>query len=66
MFDEVNQQIIDLPMISNGYNYEAQEVMKCIDNNQNESKIMSLNESLKIIKIMDGLRKQWGLKYPME
>lgn len=66
MFDEDEEQIIDLPMISTGYNYEAQEVMQCIDNSQKESEIMSLTESLKIIKIMDELRKQWGLKYPVE
>ncbi|MGV8980606.1 Gfo/Idh/MocA family protein [Clostridium sp.] len=66
MFDEDEEQTIDLPMLSNGYNYEAQEVMQCIENNQIESEVMLLSESLEIIKIMDGLRKQWGLKYPME
>jgi hypothetical protein len=27
---------------------------------------MPLDESLKIMKILDTLRKQWGLKYPQE
>ncbi len=66
MFDENEEQIIELPMLLPGFNYEAQEVMKCIDKGQSESKIMPLNESLKIIRIMDELRKQWGLKYPTE
>ena len=66
MFDENEEQIIDLPILSTGYNYEAEEVMKCMDNCLSESKIMSLNESLEVMKIMDVLRKQWGLKYPME
>ena len=66
MYAENEEQILDLPMLSTGYNYEAQEVMQCMDNNQSESEIMPLEESLVIMKMMDGLRKQWGLKYPME
>jgi dihydrodiol dehydrogenase / D-xylose 1-dehydrogenase (NADP) len=66
LYDESEEEIIDLPMLSNGYNYEAQEVMQCIDDSKSESKIMPHEESLKVMRIMDGLRKQWGLKYPME
>ena len=44
----------------------GKEVMQCMDNNQSESVIMPLEDSLVVMKMMDGLRKQWGLKYPME
>lgn len=49
-----------------GYAYEAKEAMKCLSENRLESEIMSMDESLAIMKTMDGLRKQWGLKYPFE
>ena len=49
-----------------GYNYEAIEVMNCINNRKLESDVMPLDETLKIMKTMDTLRSQWGLKYPEE
>ncbi|MBO3459824.1 Gfo/Idh/MocA family oxidoreductase [Aetokthonos hydrillicola Thurmond2011] len=50
----------------NGYNYEAAEVMRCIRNGEIESKIMPLDETLKIMETMDTIRGQWNLKYPCE
>ena len=52
--------------IGNGYNYEAAEVMACLRAGQLESAIMPLEETLAIMRTMDQLRAQWGLKYPME
>ena len=53
-------------MESNGYNYEAEEVMRCIRAGKTESVIMPLDETLSIMKTLDEIRSQWGLKYPME
>lgn len=50
----------------NGYNYEALEVSECLRNGKLESDIMPLDETLAIMKTMDIIRAQWGLKYPME
>jgi predicted dehydrogenase len=50
----------------NGYNYEAAEVIQCIKNGEIESKIMPLDETLKIMETMDNIRSQWNLKYPHE
>ena len=50
----------------NGYNYEAAELMACLRAGKLESDIMPLDESLQIMKTMDAIRAQWGLKYPME
>ncbi|MFW9969498.1 MAG: Gfo/Idh/MocA family protein [Candidatus Odinarchaeota archaeon] len=55
-----------LPFKSTGYNYEAIEVMKCLNSGQIESIIMPLNETLEIMKTMDLIRSQWNLKYPGE
>jgi dihydrodiol dehydrogenase / D-xylose 1-dehydrogenase (NADP) len=51
---------------SKGYAYEAEEVGECILKGLNESSIMPLDESLDIMKLMDQIRGQWGLKYPFE
>jgi predicted dehydrogenase len=44
---------------TNGYNYEATEVMNCLRNKQLESKIMPLDETLKIMEMMDNIRDRW-------
>jgi dihydrodiol dehydrogenase / D-xylose 1-dehydrogenase (NADP) len=49
-----------------GYSYEAYEVMDCLREGKTESNVMPLEETLTIMRTMDKLRKQWGLKYPME
>ncbi len=56
----------DTPMISNGYNYEADEVARCLRAGKLESDIMPLDETLALMKTMDDVRAQIGLKYPME
>ena len=57
---------IKIPYESLGYNYEAKEVMNCLNEGKLESDIMPLDETLDIMKTMDELRAQWGLKYPEE
>jgi predicted dehydrogenase len=52
--------------VSNGYNYEAEEVMSCLREGKTESPVMSLDESAHIMKIMDEIRAQGHLKYPSE
>jgi predicted dehydrogenase len=47
------------PLVGNGYNYEAAEVVRCLQNGELESKIMPLDETLKIMETMDWLRSQW-------
>lgn len=56
----------DMPFESLGYQYEASEAMNCLREGKLESDIMSLNETLTIMKIMDNIRNQWELKYPFE
>lgn len=54
------------PHQSNGYEYQAMEVMRCLRAGDIESPGMPLDESILLMEIMDNLRAQWGLKYPME
>jgi len=59
-------QVIEAPMDGNGYNYEAAEVMRCLRAGKLESEIMPLDETLGIMRTLDQIRAQWGLRYPME
>jgi len=56
----------ELPVTGGGYNYEAEEVARCIAAGKTESDIMPLDESISIMRTMDEIRSQWGLKYPMD
>ena len=47
------------PLVGNGYNYEAMEVMNCLHNNRLESEIMPLDETLKIMEAADYIASQW-------
>lgn len=51
---------------ANGYEYEAREVCRCILSGKLESNVMPLDETLSVMKTMDAVRAQWGLKYPGE
>jgi predicted dehydrogenase len=55
---------LDLPIVGNGLNYEAEEVMRCLRAGLLESPRMPLQESLQIMRTMDEIRKPWGLTYP--
>ena len=55
-----------LPFAGNGFNYEAQEVARCLQAGKTESDILPLDETLQVMRTLDTLRAQWGLKYPME
>jgi len=52
--------------ISNGYNYEAEEVMNCLREERLESPDMTWEESITIMETMDKIREQWNFKYPCE
>lgn len=59
-------ETIDLPRLENGFIYQANEIMELIRAGKTESEIMPLDDSLAVMRIMDRIRKRWGLKYPME
>jgi hypothetical protein len=55
-----------MPYESTGYSYEAEALMKDIDQHKLESALMPLHQTLNIIELMDKFRNSWGMKYPME
>ena len=56
-------EVLEEEIVGNALNYEAQEVMRCMREGLKESPLMTLNESVQIMEIMDKLRKPWGLTY---
>lgn len=57
---------IAVPEQISGYEYEILETMDCIRNHKLECPSMPHEDTIKMMRIMDGLRKEWGLKYPDE
>ncbi|MDP2337029.1 MAG: Gfo/Idh/MocA family oxidoreductase [Bacteroidota bacterium] len=56
-------EVIEEQIIGNALNYEAEEVMNCLKAGLKESPLMSLDESIQIMEIIDQIRKPWGLVY---
>ena len=59
-------QDIDVPQDGSGYRYEIEHVNSCVRAGRIESDVMPWSTSLDLVDIMDGLRKDWGVKYPQE
>ncbi len=59
-------EIIEMPFEANGYQFEAIEVGRCLREGKTESDIMPLDETLQIMRTMDNIRAQIGLKYANE
>lgn len=49
-----------------GYEYQVMECRRCIEAGELESPMMPHAETLSIMRQMDELRKEWGVKYPMD
>jgi predicted dehydrogenase len=57
---------VQLAIEGDGYQYEANEVVRCLRAGKLESDVMPLRQSMIALQIMDELRSLWGLKYPAE
>lgn len=53
-------------VVGNGYNYEAAEAGRCLRIGKTESEKLPLDLTLDVMRSMDTMRAQWGLKYPDE
>ncbi len=52
-------------MIS-GYEYQVMESRRCIEAGLLESPMMPHAETISVMRQMDSLREEWGVKYPMD
>ncbi|MCB0547174.1 MAG: Gfo/Idh/MocA family oxidoreductase [Phaeodactylibacter sp.] len=49
---------------TNGYSYEAEEVMHCLEHGLKESPLLPLSFSQGLMEVLDKVREKIGLKYP--
>ena len=59
-------KFIPVPEQITGYEYQFAEAAECIADGRTESVSMTLDESIRVMQVMDALRKQWGMVYPQE
>ncbi len=59
-------QKVQFPEIATGYEYEVLESELCLEEGKLQSPSMPHEETLRVMKIMDSLRKEWGVIYPGE
>ena len=65
VFDFDSTEVVRKPF-ENGFQFEAEHTMQRIAEGKTESVVMSLDESLEIMRTMDALRAEWGVTYPFE
>lgn len=51
---------------TNGFIYQVEEVVKQIRRGELESPVISLNETLRTMRLMDEMRADWSFRYPFE
>lgn len=68
VFDLARKMIAryERPQQINGYEYEVISCMKAIEEGKTECPEMPHSETLRVMKIMDEIREQWGMTYPCE
>lgn len=64
--DGGNGQTIHAPFDINGFEYQIRETEHCIKAGLPESSIMTHENTLTVMRLMDQARSAWDLKYPCE
>ncbi|MCH5256444.1 MAG: Gfo/Idh/MocA family oxidoreductase [Lachnospiraceae bacterium] len=57
---------VRVPEQINGYEYEVLETIDCIKKGLRECPSMKHEDTLEVMRLMDGFRSEWGVKYPEE
>jgi predicted dehydrogenase len=60
------EESLDYPLDCNGFEYQAREVMRCLRAGLSESPVLPLDESMAIMRTLDAIRGEAGVRYPME
>jgi predicted dehydrogenase len=64
--DRTYIETIHVPQQITGYEYQFLACRQALIDGLLEPKEMHLDETLYIMQLMDGLRKEWGVRYPMD
>ncbi len=68
VFDERDNLVkkVEVPPQISGYEYEVEETVAALSAKKIECDSMPHRETLRVMEIMDSLRKSWGVKFPGE
>lgn len=68
VYDQNHVQIKEavIPHQITGYEYEVRATIKAIQKGERQCQEMPHEETLRVMHIMDELRKEWGIVYPQE
>ncbi|CUU36863.1 MAG: Gfo/Idh/MocA family oxidoreductase [Armatimonadetes bacterium] len=61
-----SQEHLLYPYEGDGLQFEIRHVHTCLQQGLRESPLMPLEETLRIVRLMDRLRAEWGVRYPFE
>lgn len=64
--DGQEPQALAHPFEVNGFEYEIREAMACVRAGKQESERMTAEQSVAVMRIMDEVRRQNGLRFPFE
>ncbi|HOL79138.1 MAG TPA: Gfo/Idh/MocA family oxidoreductase [Clostridiales bacterium] len=59
-------EVIDCPYYGNGFEEQIMEASECLRQGKKESDIMTHDQSRLIMRLMDEIRRQVGVKYPVD
>jgi predicted dehydrogenase len=55
---------LDIPHLVNGFEYQIEESMQCIEKNMQCSDVMSHSDTIGVLDVMDNIREQIGVRFP--
>lgn len=61
-----SSRVVDVPYLGNGYTHEAIAAGDCLRAGQTEHPLMSHEETLSLMALLDSIRSQIGLRYPAD
>ncbi|MEN0004324.1 MAG: Gfo/Idh/MocA family oxidoreductase [Bacteroidota bacterium] len=62
LLPEQRPELFHFEWPTNGYSYEAQEVMQAVRNEQKESKLWTLQQSLDLMQLLDDVKASWVME----
>ena len=65
-FDNEVLASIEEPFLKNGYEYEAMEAVRCLQEGKTESEMVPLDNSVAVMRILDTCRANAGYRFPFE
>ena len=59
-------RVIEHPFEVNGYEYEIREAERCVSEGKLQSGLMTWEQTVSVMRIMDEVRRQNGMRFPFE